>query len=124
MKKAVWILSTLALGALVLPNFVLADTNPVCDRGILGLRALDPGCVDYRNLDDVVGLILYIVGVLRTIFWILAVGMIFYAAYLYLFGGAGEKAVGQAKTVLRYAIIAMVVALLATSIPWLIASIF
>ncbi len=120
MKKAAWILSALALGALVLPNFVFAVQSSICIPG----NDLDPGCVtNIKSVNDVVSFLFRILFYVRTIFWILAVAMILYSAYLFLFGGAGEKNVGAAKSALRFAVIAIIVALLATAIPWLVKSI-
>lgn len=117
MKKFLGILFlVLILGA---PLAAQAQVDPCSFR----LTGLDPGCV--QGLTDapaIVNLILRLLALLRTVFWIIAVGMIFYAAYLYLFGGAGEKNVEAAKSVIRYAVIAMVIALIATGVPWIVAN--
>lgn len=85
------------------------------------LTSFDPGCItSLQDKGAIITLLMSFLLLLRTIFWIIAVGMLFYAAYLYLFAGGGEKNVETAKKVLRYAITAMVIALVATSIPWLI----
>lgn len=64
-----------------------------------------------------------IIGVFVTIFWILAGFFILYAAFLYLTAGGDEEKVGKAQNTLKYAVIAVVVALLATVLPNLISSI-
>jgi hypothetical protein len=111
------LLLVLILGA---PLAARAQVDPCSFR----LTRLDPGCVqDLTDAPAIVNLILRLLALLRTVFWLFAVGMLIYAAYMYLFGGAGEKNVEKAKTVIRYAVIAMVVALIATGIPWLVANI-
>lgn len=55
-----------------------------------------------------------------TIFWIAAVGFVFYAAYLYLTGGGSDEKLKQAKKQLLYAVIAIAVGLMAQGLPALI----
>ncbi len=53
-----------------------------------------------------------------------AVVMLFYAAFMYITGGASPDAVSKAKSALIYAIVGIVVALLAWTVIPLIKSIF
>ncbi|MEK7629945.1 MAG: pilin [Patescibacteria group bacterium] len=53
---------------------------------------------------------------LMGIFWTLAVGMVIWAAFLYLTAGGDEEKVKEAKKRILYAVIAAVIALLATGI--------
>lgn len=49
-------------------------------------------------------------------FWIFAAGFIFYAAYLYLFGGATGD-IKKANSALRWAIVAIIVGIVAYGLP-------
>jgi len=60
---------------------------------------------------------------LFTIFFALAVVFLVYAAFLYLTAGGNETRVGSAKGVLIYAIVAIVVALIAGGIPLFVSGI-
>jgi hypothetical protein len=102
-KIGTWITSA----ALVLPAIVFAQAAP--------------GDVSITSVGGVIGFLLRILDLARTIFWIVAVAMILYAAFLYLTAGGGEG-VTKANATLRYAIIAIVIALIATSLPFLVRS--
>ncbi len=56
-----------------------------------------------------------------TIFFIVAVLFILLAAYNFVQGGANPEKVKAAKSQLRYAVIAIVVALVASGLSWIIA---
>ncbi len=64
-----------------------------------------------------------VLGTLKWAFWILAAIMIIYAAFIYLTAGGDPEKVKKASHMLLYAAIAMAVALLATVLPNLVASI-
>lgn len=96
-----------------------APSNEFCEGGT---SPLDPGCVPLDSVGKVMNLIWGLLGLLRTIFWIVAVAMLLWAAYLFLVGGANPKAQEAAKVTIRYAVIAIVLALVATSIPFLVQS--
>lgn len=107
----------------LLPLLAHADATPtwyskLCDNPQDG----DPGCIPLNSKEAVIALLLKIVGYFRTIFWIIAVGMLIWAAYLYLLGGTNEANTKKAKQVLNGAIVGMIVALIATSIPILVKS--
>jgi hypothetical protein len=53
---------------------------------------------------------------MMVIFWILAVGFVMWAAFLYLTAGGNEEKITEAKKRLIYAFIAAVIALVATGI--------
>lgn len=94
------------------------DLERICnERG-----PFDPGCLSIKTDSTLIGLVLKSLWLLRTIFWILAVAFLLIAAYRYLMAGAGGKA-EDAKNMIKYAVIAMIVALVATSIPYLVKSI-
>lgn len=62
--------------------------------------------------------ILYnVLGVIRTVFFIVAVGFILYGAFIYLQAGGDPEKLKEAKNMTIYAIVAIVVALLATAVP-------
>src|SRR3989344_2233772 len=58
------------------------------------------------------------------VFWILAIGFILYAGFLYLTAAGSDDRLKTAKKQLWYAVIAVAIALMATTIPTLIQSIF
>ncbi|MCL4499703.1 MAG: pilin [Chloroflexi bacterium] len=63
------------------------------------------------------------VGYLFNIFWVIAVGMLIWAAILYLTGGENEDNVTKAKKIIMYAVIAAVIALLANGLYPIVSSI-
>lgn len=67
-----------------------------------------------RSYTDIETIIKSVISWLYTIFFILAVFFILLAAYNYLLGGSDEKKVSLAKQQLKYAVIAIVVALVAS----------
>lgn len=76
--------------------------------------------------EDIEGVIRVLENVLRDvskIFWILAVGFILYAGFLFFTGADNPEQVKKARAQLLYTVIAIVVALLATALPALIKSI-
>lgn len=70
----------------------------------------------------VVGLFSKALGIIQTVFFIVAAILLIYAAFLYLTSGGDEEKVKKAKSSLIYAIIAIAVALLALVIPQIIAN--
>lgn len=102
----------------LLAGAVVTDSADPCQRKF----SFDPGCVKIDAEQDLFGLIFKFLWLLRTLFWILAVFFLLFAAYKYLIGGASGK-VDDAKKMIGYAVIAMIIALVATSIPFLVASI-
>lgn len=79
--------------------------------------------IQIEDKTQLLALFIRIIGLVRTIFWILVVVLLIYAAYLYLAAGASGGKTDQAKTVIKYAVVAMIIAMVATSIPYLIRSI-
>ena len=77
----------------------------------------EPPAVTYiSSISGVYGILNYILGVLSTIFFILAAIFFILAAFKYLTAQGDEGKVGSSKTMLIYSIIAIIVALLATSV--------
>ena len=72
------------------------------------------------DLSDVSTTIERLVTWLIYIFWIVAVAFLFWAAFLYLTGGDDEEKIKEAKSRVRYAIIAAAVALLSTGIDYIV----
>lgn len=60
---------------------------------------------------------------MSVFFWIIAMGFIFYAAFLYLTAAGEDETLKKAKQQLWYAVIAIAVALLATVIPTFIGNV-
>lgn len=81
----------------------------------------DPG-VNLSTASGVLGLFYSLLSLMRTVFWIVAVAMVLYAAFLYLTGSTSEGNVTKANKTLLYAVIAMAIALIATSIPTIVRS--
>ena len=76
------------------------------------------------TLDAILGNLESILGYVSVAFWILAIGFILYAAFLYLTAAGSDDRLKTAKKQLWYAVIAVAIALMATTIPTLIQSIF
>lgn len=81
-----------------------------------------PGDVAIRSEGALIALLLRILGLLRTLFWIAVVFFILLAAFYYLTSGGDPGKTGKANQMLMYAVIAIVVALVATSLPYLVRS--
>jgi|SRR3989338_5258490 len=74
------------------------------------------------KLDDILnptaktGTLATLIGWLIGMFWILAIGFVIWAAFTFLFADGDEGKIGEAKNRLKYAMIAAMVAALATGI--------
>jgi len=86
--------------------------------GDLGINQILPS----ENIGGVVGLIIYAFQWIYTIFFIIAGIMILFAAFTYLTSGGDPEKVGSAKNQIIYAVVAIVVALLAVSINLIVKS--
>jgi hypothetical protein len=73
-----------------------------------------------KKSEDITGFFNKIFKMIAQIFWIFAVGATFYAGYLYIFSGGVEEKTGKAKKMLWYAIIAIVIGLMAYGLPQLV----
>lgn len=84
-----------------------------------------PGAPDVgiRSLDQVTRIIINLVNWVTGLFFVAAILFLFYAAYLYL-GAAGDpERLTQAKNQLIYSVIAIAVALLASSVRFIVESV-
>lgn len=81
-----------------------------------------PADVAIRTESGLIALLLRIIGLLRTLFWIAVVFFILVAAFKYLTSGGDPGKTGDANKMLMYAVVAIVVALVATSLPYLVRS--
>jgi len=102
-KKLKTFVAFIALGAAAMPA-AFAQTpavNWVCSPS--SLQGIVSCLSSFQNLLD-------------TIFWVIAIIFVFYAAFLYLTAAGSDDQLVKAKKTLIYAIVAMVVAILATSI--------
>lgn len=68
----------------------------------------------------VIGLIVVVIRWMYTLFFIVAVAMILLAAYNFVRGGSNEKLVETAKKQLKWAVVAIAVALVATGISMVV----
>lgn len=82
------------------------------------------GGVPVANVGALSGLLQTLARFFGTLIMAIAVFMILYAAFKFITAGDNEDSVGQARTMLTYGVIGIVVALIAFSIPSLVASIF
>lgn len=76
-----------------------------------------------NSADDIINVMKKLLGYFQVVFWIAAIGAIFYAGYLYLFAGGGEKNVEKAKKQLLYAAIAIAIGLMAFGVTPLVLNI-
>ena len=79
--------------------------------------------VGIRNLSDVSAIIVNLVNWVTGLFFVAAILFLFYAAYLYLSAAGDPESLKAAKNQLNYSVIAIAVALLATSIRFIVESI-
>lgn len=109
MKKS--LRATIAAGALVLlPLFAFALVPG-------GPTATPSG---FANPQDFVDLLNVIIQWLFYLLLIFAVLMLIWAAFLYLTAGGDEEKVGKAKSIIMGAVIALVIAFVASGIPTLV----
>jgi hypothetical protein len=112
MKSTKWLRRVLLLGGATAPVALLAQT------AALNTSPIDPnissGSEVIENLLD--NVINFAVGLLV----VLAVALIIYAAYLYLFAGGEAEKVTTAKKWLIYVVVAIAVALLAKALVYIV----
>jgi magnesium-transporting ATPase (P-type) len=107
---------TLALPLLLLSSKIAQADNPGGDP---------PGGsgAPLKSFDDILKLLDKVQQWAAQIFWIIAIIAVFYSAYLYATSGGDKTAVTKARDQLKYAIIAMAIAILAYGLPELIKNI-
>lgn len=76
------------------------------------LKKMLASTVSITSVQDVQDTLTSIVARAFSLFWVVAVGMIIWAAYLFLSAGGDETRIEKAKKILLYAVIAAAVALL------------
>ncbi|MGB9609007.1 MAG: hypothetical protein ACPL3E_01380, partial [Minisyncoccia bacterium] len=67
--------------------------------------------------EDAISLLRQVLVWLATIFWIVAVLMIFWSAFKFLTSGGEDEKIKEAKKMLFYAIIAIAIGLMAYAVP-------
>ena len=75
------------------------------------------------SAQQIINVMQKLLGYFQVVFWIAAIGAIFYAGFLYLFAGENEKNVDKAKKQLMYAVIAIAIGLMAFGITPLVLSV-
>jgi len=75
-----------------------------------------------QDIDSLLVAFIILLGWLQVFFWILAVAMGVYAAYLYLTSAGDPGRVSKASQVLIYVVVAVVVAIIAYVLPVMIES--
>ncbi|OGM91796.1 hypothetical protein A2999_01330 [Candidatus Wolfebacteria bacterium RIFCSPLOWO2_01_FULL_38_11] len=112
-------LSLMIIMSGLITNTAFAITKgEIPGSGDLGINQILPS----ENIGGVVGLIIYAFQWIYTIFFIIAGIMILFAAFTYLTSGGDPEKVGSAKNQIIYAVVAIVVALLAVSINLIVKS--
>ena len=114
MKKIVIVVALLVAGlfGLVIPSTVFA-TDPICDK-LSGDARIAAGCgtetsVVGNTAVNIINIFLYVVGVVAVI-------MIIYGGFLFMTSSGDAGKVAKAKSVLLYAVIGLVVTVLAYAI--------
>jgi len=95
------------------------DIDP-CDRIY---SSFDPGCIKLESRDDFIDFLLYALFFFRNVFWIIVVVMILWSAWLFVRSEGEPAKVEAARKTLTWTVVAIIVALIATSIPFIVASI-
>lgn len=100
----------------MLSNFAYTTANPAPPT--ISPPPMTPGPI--TGPASIINLVNMISIWVAMIFWIAAAGAVFYSAYLYLFAAGDEERSGKAKKQLLFAIIAMVIGIMAYGLPILI----
>lgn len=74
-------------------------------------------------MEDITRIIVGLVNWITGLFFVAAILSLFYAAYLYLAAGGDPEKLGSAKNTLIYSIIAIAIALLASSVRFIVENI-
>lgn len=112
-KKIVWFSIISIFSILVLmPVVSLAQTGNLDN----------PPPPPITTVEQILELVGKILGWFATIFWIFAVGAIFYAAFLFLTASDNPERVKKAKKQLLYAVIAIAIGIIAYGVPSLLSS--
>ena len=88
----------------------------------LGFETVFAADAPLTKVQDIVDLARKVGTWVATIFWIAAVGAIFYAGFLYLTAGDDTERVKKAKKQLMYSIIAIALGVMAYGMPELVKS--
>jgi len=101
----------------------MAKMKRLASVGIAVLTALPAlALAQPTSITGFVGLLNQALVYILTFFWIIAAIFIILAAFSYLTAGGDEEKLKSAKQKVIYAIVAIVVALLAQSIRWVVSS--
>jgi hypothetical protein len=73
-----------------------------------------------QDVNEVFAVLIGVIKIAQIVFWILAVAFGLYAAYLYLFAAGNKENAAKARRVLLYTVIAIILAIVAYSIPTVI----
>ena len=109
LQKAAIIIPLVAL--LAAPAFVMGQTTD-----------LDP-TAPIQDVDDIYDVLDTILGIVYTIFFVVAAFFILYSGFLYLTAAGNEDNLKKAKNQIIYAVIAIVIALIALGVDNIVASV-
>jgi Na+/proline symporter len=113
------LLSLILVGVFIFP-FAVSATVSVGDGPDQVQQNLNIGVQNIKNVSDMSSILETIVKWVYSVFFVVAVLFVLLAAYHFIQGGSNPKAVETAKAQLKYAVIAIVVALLATAVSVII----
>jgi hypothetical protein len=106
---------------------LLASAGLVLAPAFAGAAITEPGGPGSGTFGSLSGVTSFIegtvLGLIKWAFWVLAIIMVIYAAFIYLTAGGDLDKVKKASHMLLYAVVAMAVALLATILPGFVKSI-
>lgn len=97
-------------------------TRPYTSQGLYPQNTPPPAAGPIKYPIEALGMLVEIIVYLQLFFWFLAVIFGLYAAYLYLFSRGDPEKLKQAKNLLIYTVVSIVLAVVALSLPSLIAS--
>lgn len=80
-------------------------------------RLPEGGNAPITSVGQTLDVVVNILNFAQAVFWILAAGFGLYGAYLYLFSQGSKESVTQAKNMMVYTVVAVVVAIISYGIP-------
>ena len=111
LHKFVIISLVIALFAFSVPAFAQPNVTPVPPPNV---------GAPIESVDEGISLLEQILTWIATIFWIVAIIFVLYAGFLYLTAGGDSEKVQKANHQLIYAVIAIIVGLMAFGLPLLV----
>lgn len=117
LKTKIYLVALLAIFGLLIGNIAMAQYGPV-NSPVQGINPIS--VKGGMSVTGLVGVLSDIVTWIWRIFFIVAVMFVIFAAFTYLTAGGDPEKVGNAKTQIIYAAVAIIVALLAVSLSTIV----